>query len=235
MIRDLVAHLAVAEMERLFAPSISRDEADASLADLNARLSPMPDDEQRAEANASAPECDPEAEARLLTHYLRLSVDDLEEITPPVHEWLLERLSQSSDLRRLDDHAVQNLRNVYFLFPETTVRHAVVGVMLRTDREGSLWRELAHGSLAVASIWQAINQRREIPDEDRIEELRLLADVVMDYIDVFPEQVARSLAAFCQENRHPTLFAHLRLWADRFGPEHGSWLRDAVSRGDERS
>ena len=101
------------------------------MARLNSRLSPrLPQGEIGAEREWLR-DSDQELEARLLNQYLQLGVDDLQQVSPRVHEWLLDRMSQGRTTLNADD--LGTLTALYFLFPESTVRHSVVGLMVQAD------------------------------------------------------------------------------------------------------
>ena len=150
MIDDLFTDLAVDAVDRLLSPETPRDEADFGLARLDSRLSPPlrhegPEREWRRDL-------DPELEARLLNQYLELGVDDLLQVSPRVHEWLLDRVAHARVTLSAGDLAT--LTALYFLFPGSTVRHSVVGLMVQADSHRELAEERRQGT-SLAGIFCA--------------------------------------------------------------------------------
>lgn len=229
MIDDLFTELAVGAVDRLLSPETPREEADFGLARLSARLSPpMRREEVKSELESVAG-FDPELEARLLSQYLELSVDDLQQISPRVHEWLLDRLSHAPATLNADSSAT--LRALYFLYPDSTVRHAVVGLLVQADGQWeSAGQTLRRPPLAM--IWDAIDEDAGMSSEDRVDQIRLLAELLLDYVDLLPETTERALAALHQRHREETLTAHLLEWSSRLGGESGARIRRAIERSD---
>ncbi len=231
MIDDLFTELAVDAVDRLLSPETSRDEADFGLARLNSRLSPPARRGETGPEREWPRDSDPELEARLLNQYLQLGVDDLQQVSPRVHEWLLDRLSHARPALNADDLAT--LTALYFLFPESTVRHSVVGLMVQSDSHREPTNERRQDT-ALAPIWDGIDQDEGLAFEDRVDQLRLLAELLLDYVDVFPHATERSLTALHQGHRYEALTTHLVDWSGRLGGESGARIRRAIEGLDRR-
>ena len=201
MIDDLFSDLAANAAERLLSPETPRDESDLGLARLNARLSR-------------------ESESVLFASYFQLGPDDLQQLSPRVHEWLLERVSVSGSRAN-----PETLRQLYFLFPETTVRHAVAGVIidgLRPERTDESSKS------AAAAILEDIANDRGLSDADRGEQLRLLADHFLDFADAFPAETAAALWRMYSGRTQESLASHLDDWATRIGGEFEARFRKGL-------
>ena len=229
MIDDLFTELAVDAVDRLLSPETSRDEADFGLARLNSRLSPRVRVEEIGREREWLRDSDPELAARLLNQYLQLGVDDLQQVSPRVHEWLLDRVAQGRATLSADD--LGTLTALYFLFPESTVRHSVVGLMVQAD---SHWERASvrRQDAALAPIWDGIDQDEGLAFEDRVNQLRLLADLLLDYVDIFPRATERNLTALHEGHRYEALTAHLVDWSERLGGESGATVRRAIEDSD---
>jgi hypothetical protein len=165
----------------------------------------------------------------LLSHYFQLSVDDLQQVSPRVHEWLLDRVSHAR--AALNVGALATLTVLYFLFPESTVRHSVVGLMVQAD---SL-REPANEDrwdTPLMAILDSINGDGALALEDQVDQLLLLAELLMDYVDVFPESTERCLSALHRSHRDETLTTHFTNWAQRLGGESGVRVLRAIEKSD---
>lgn len=229
MIDDLFTELAIGAVDRLLSPDTPRDEADFGLARLNARLStPARREEPRPELERPR-DFEPDLESRLLNEYLRLGADDLQQVSPRVHEWLLDRLAHARATLNADELAT--LTKLYFLFPDSTVRHSVVGLLVQADsnRESATQRPQ---DTPLAGIWDAIDQDTGLSSEDRVDQLQLLAESLLDYVDLFPEATERGLAALHKSHRDETLTTHLREWSGRLGGESGARVRRAIEEWD---
>ena len=216
MIEDLLTEVVVGALERSASEDTRREDADWHLARLDARLLGVEDDEQTADVR------------RLYKHYLNgISIDDLELIQPVVHEWLVEHLSRQPELASQNGMVAGNLTALYLLFPETTLRHAVIGLLLQLDQgqhdrvplAAQLYRNVSGGSDTDDNLEQARRQSFEF------------ADIVLDYVDLFPDAVGRVLA----ESQPPQtvrrlLREHILEWADRFGGDVSGLLKRAVDR-----
>lgn len=206
MIDDLFTDLTVNAVEHLLSIEVPRDEADFGLAQLNARLS-VPIRPETKGGFAS--------EAHFVHGYLELAVDDLQQISPRVHEWVLERFSVAFVQ---GEHGLEALRVLYFLFPESTLRSAVVGLLVEADHpERPQW---AVGKPPIALISEAIDEDTALSGTDRINQSRTLVDLLLDYVDTFPDATGRALATVYQSShRDESLERHLVVWAERFGGE----------------
>ena len=231
MIDDLFAELAIDAIDRLLSPETSRDEGDFGLARLNSRLSPRHRREEIEPERESLRDSDPELEARLLNQYLQLGVDDLQQVSPRVHEWLLDRVAQRRATLSAGD--LRTLTTLYFLFPESTVRHSVVGLMVEADSQRELANERRQGT-SLAAIWDAIDHDAGLSSEEQVNQLRLLAEMVLDYVDLFPAAIERGLAALCEGHRYDALTTGLVDWSARLGGESGALIRRAIE-GTDRS
>jgi hypothetical protein len=231
MIDDLFTELAVDAVDRLLSPETPRDEADFGLARLNSRLSPPAERGETRSERESPRDFDPELEVRLLSQYLRLGVDDLQQVSPRVHEWLLDRLSHSRQALNADN--VATLTTLYFLFPESTVRHSLVGLMVQSDSHRELTNERRQNT-AIAGIWDAIDRDEGLSDEDRVDQLQLLAEWLLDYIDLLPAATERAIGALHQGHRDGALTAHLMSWSRRLDGESGARVRRAIAGSDRR-
>lgn len=231
MIDDLFTELAVGAVDRLLSPETPRDEADFGLARLNARLSaPVRREEFRSDREWSGG-FEPELEPRLLYQYLQLGVDDLQQVSPRVHEWLLDRLSHAR--ATLNGGNLPTLTTLYFLFPESTVRHSVVGLLVQADDQ----REVAdqhHQRPPVATIWDAIDQDTGLSSKDQFDQLWLVAEFLLDYLDLLPEATERALAALQEGHRDEALTTRLMDWSRRLGGESGARMRRAIGRSDRQ-
>jgi hypothetical protein len=229
MIDDLFTELAVDALDRLLSPETPRDEADFGLARLNSRLSPRLHREEVEPEREWRGDSDPELEVRLLSHYLQLGVDDLQQVSPRVHEWLLDRLAQRRASLSAGD--LGTLTALYFLFPESTVRHSVVGLIVQADsrREAANVRQR---DTSLEAIWDAIDHDEGLSSEHRIEQLQLLAELVLDYVDLFPGATERGLVALHRTHRDETLTAHLLDWAGRVGGSSGERIQRTIEESD---
>ncbi len=229
MIDDLFTELTVSAVDRLLSPETPRDEADFGLARVNARLSlPVRREEIRSQAEEFAG-FDPELEPRLLNHYLQLGVDDLQQVSPRVHEWLLDRLSQARTTLNAGNSVA--LTVLYFLFPESTVRHSVVGLLVQADGQWERAEQTRQGP-PLAAIWEAIDGDAGLSSDDRVDQLRALAESLLDYVDLFPAATERALAALHQSHREERLTATLLDWSGRLGGESGARIRRAIEGSD---
>lgn len=229
MIDDLFTELAVDAVDRLLSPEMPRDEADFGLARLNSRLSPWLRGDEIGSERARHRDSDPELEARLLNQYLQLGVDDLEQVSPRVHEWLLERVARGRTALSASD--LRTLTALYFLFPESTVRHSVVGLMVQADSRGEA-ATVSQQDTSLAAIWGAIDHDEGLSSEDRVEQLQLLAELILDFVDVFPSATERGLVALHRTHRDETLTAHLLEWARRVGGESGASIQRTIEESD---
>lgn len=173
----------------------------------------------------------PELEARLLNHYFQLTVDDLQQISPRVHEWLLDRVSNAFATSSAGTSAT--LMRLYFLFPESTVRHAVVGLLVQADGESET-SDRASPRPPIAIISEAIDEDEGLSPEGRADQIRLLVDFLLDYLDLFPEATERALTALHQGHRDEKITAHLLAWSIRLGGELESRIRRAFEHPDRR-
>jgi hypothetical protein len=225
MIDDLFVELAIGSVNRLLAPETPREDADFGLARLNASLSPL----SRMEGKELEPEMlaafGPELESRILSSYFELSADDLEQISPRVHEWVLDRASQSAS--GTTTNIGETLRKLYFLFPESTIRHSVVGLFIQIDHQQQ-GQDLSRRNSPISVILEGINEDKAISPEDRNDQIRILSDFVLDYMDLFPGEVDRALALFRESDSQGTLKQHLLLWSDQLGGERRFRIRRAV-------
>ena len=225
MIDDLFADLALDAVDRLLSPETPRDEADFGLASVNSRLSLLAHLEDSKPPREWRRAFDAELEARLLSQYLELGVDDLQQVSPRVHEWLLDRLSHARTSWNADELAT--LTKLYFLFPQSTVRHSVVGLLVQADSNRELANDLRQAP-PLAAIWDAIDQDEGLSRDDQVDQLRTLADLLLDYIDMFPAATERGLAALCQRHQYEALATHLVDWSTRLGGESGARVRRAA-------
>jgi hypothetical protein len=229
MIDDLFTELAVDAVNRLMSPATSRDEADFGLARLNSRLSAPLRQEEGGQEREWLRDSDAELETRLLNQYLQLGVDDLQQMSPRVHEWLLDRLAQRR--ASLSGGDLGTLTALYFLFPESTVRHSVVGLMVQADsrREAANMRQR---DTSLEAIWDGIDHDEGLSPEHRIEQLQLLAELVLDYVDLFPAATERGLVALHLSHRDEALTVHLLEWARRVGGESGRRIQRTIEESD---
>jgi hypothetical protein len=212
MIDDLFTDLTIGAVDRLLSPDTPRDEADFGLANLNARLSQPPAEDRHVERERAID--GPAIERHLLIQYLQLDVDDLEQIPARVHEWVLDRLSSVPDLY---EGASRTLRALYFLFPDTTVRSAAVGLLIQSG-----------GVIAIA---EAILQDGGLSPDDRSYQMQVLMDLALDYLDSLPDATARALEIlFDRMPRDDRLTRHVLNWSERLGGERGARLRRALER-----
>lgn len=212
MIDDLFTDLTIGAVDRLLSPDTPRDQGDFGLANLNARLSPPSAEDRHVEHER--PIDGPAIERHLLIQYLQLDADDLQQIPARVHEWVLDRLSSASDL---NEDASRTLRALYLLFPDTTVRHAAVGLLIQ-----------AGGLIAIA---EAILQDGGLSPDDRSYQMQVLMDLALDYLDALPDSTARALETlFDRMPRDERLTQHLLNWSERLGGERGARLRRTLGR-----
>ena len=222
MIDDFFTELVLGAVERSTSVDTGREDADWHLARLDARLlgaDRREDDRQNTDVR------------RLYRHYLdEISVNDLELIQPVVHEWFVERLSRVPELASRNGRVAEKLTALYLLFPETTLRHAVVGLLLQVDQgqdgrvplAAQLYRDISGSSDAEENVEQVRRQSFEF------------ADIVLDHVDLFPDAVERALTA----SRPPRttvrrlLAEHILEWSERFGGDVGRLLERAVGSWD---
>lgn len=227
MIDDLFAELAIDAVERLLSSDAPREEADYGLARVNSRLS-RPTDSETTKSEPRGESFDPELEVRLLRQYLALSVDELADIPPRVHEWMLERMSHAS--RDFNSNSARMLTTLYFLFPESTVRHSVIGLFIQGERLGeSSGRARDQGSF-VTVVADAIDEDSGLGAGDRNNQIRVLGDLLVDFVDVFPDETTRALGALVARRRDQPLTEHLLSWSGKLGGDVGSRMRRAVEQ-----
>ena len=221
MIEDLFTEVVLGAVGRSASLDTSREDADWHLARLDARLLSA-DRRENDRQNTDV--------RRLYGHYLHeISVDDLELIQPVVHEWFVEQLSRVPELVSREGMVARNLTVLYFLFPETTLRHAVIGLLLQVDQGQD------GGVPLTAQLYRDIGGSSDA--EDNGEQVRRqfleFADIVLDHVDLFPDAVERVLTA----SRPPRavrglLREHILEWSERFGGDVGRLLERAVDSWD---
>ena len=216
MIDDLFAELTVEAVDRMLAENVA-GQSDHSLARVAARLTPAADRE--------ASQFDPELASRLQSAYFGLGVDDLAELSAAVHEWVLEHMAAT--VREWTPEMLGTVVTLYFLYPESTLRSAVVGLLLQVDRQQRA-REQSRDEPPVTGIVRSIAEDDGLDNASRSRSLLELSDFVIDYVDVFPAEAARSLADVVRAGRDDQLRAHVLLWAERLGGEAGQLILRAI-------
>lgn len=228
MIEDLFTEGVIGAVERSVSADAGREDADWYLARLAARLFGV-DEREHDRPGGDV--------RRLYRHYLNeISVDDLELIRPVVHEWFVEQLSREPELALQDGMVTTNLTVLYFLFPDTTLRHAVVGLLLQVDQgrndQTSLTAQLYRD---IIESWRA---------EDNVEQVNRQSfgwvhilfgwvHILLDYVDLFPDTVERALIASKPPDPVRELLGeHVREWSRRFGGDAGRLLERAVGSWD---
>lgn len=221
MIDDLFAELTLEAVDRMIAENAT-GQSDHALARVAARLTPPTERETS--------QFDPELAFRLESAYFRLGVDDLVELSSGVHEWVLEHMAAT--IREWTPEMLDTIATLYFLYPESTLRSAAVGLLLQVEHQPR-GRELSREEPLTASIARSIADDDGIDSASRSRALLELGEFLIDYVDVFPAEAARSLAAVVSASPDDRLSAYFLLWADRLGGDAGELVRRA-SEGPER-
>ena len=214
MIHDLFAELTLEAVDRMIAENTT-GQSDHALARVAARLTP----------DRESGLFDPQLMFRLRSAYFDLRVDDLAELSAAVHEWVLEHTAAT--VREWTPEMLGTVVTLYFLYPESTLRSVVVGLLLQVERQSEM-RERPRGESRTASIVQSITGDAGIDDASRSRALIELSDFFIDYVDVFPAEAARSLADVVRAGRDDQLRAHVLLWAERLGGEAGQLILRAI-------
>jgi len=87
------------------------------------------------------------------------------------------------------------------------------------------------GASLVTTISQIIDADEGLSTESRAEQIRLLVDFLLDYLDAFPDGTERALTALHQAHRSETL-TYLSAWSNRLGAEPGARIRRALEPSD---
>jgi hypothetical protein len=228
MIEDLFTELAFRTVDQLLSPATPREDADFGIANINAHLSrPALQKDQGESGPTLSATYQPELEATLLNNYFQLDVDDLEQISPRVHEWMLERVSREFAAEHRESSG--QLQKLYFLFPGDTIRHSVVGLLIQVDEE-SEWQRQPLQKPAISVLSEAIGQDEGIRPEDRVDQLRVLIDFLLDYVDLFPDATGRALTEIYSTNPDETLRTHLTEWSNLLGGTRSTLIRNALDR-----
>jgi hypothetical protein len=211
MIEDLSSELLFRFLGELMSPQTSAVDSDFDIAMINARLSPPQRSKEYHETEETlAFPYQPELESKLRSVYFRLGPDDLEQIPLYVHEWMLERVPHG--FIHEDVEAVEQLRTLFFLFPETAIRHSVVGLLVESDQNQRETRR-PHGS-PIGVLSGAIEEDKGLEPADRTEQILLVVDLLLDHIDLYPEAVERALSEVYRAHRGDNLRSHLVVWSE---------------------
>ena len=213
MIDDLFAELTLQAIDRMIAENAT-GQSDHALARVAARLTP----------DRESGLFDPQLMLRLQSAYFSLGVDDLAELSSAVHEWVLEHVAAA--VGGWTPQMLATVVTLYFLYPESTLRSAVVGLLLQVEHQSET-RERRDEPRTV-SIVESIARDDGIDSASRTGALRELGDLALDYVDVFPAEAARSLAAVVSAAPDEQLRTHFLDWADRLGGEAGELVRRAI-------
>ena len=214
MIHDLFAELTLEAVDRMIAENTT-GQSDHALARVAARLTP----------DRESGLFDPQLMFRLRSAYFDLRVDDLAELSSAVHEWVIEQIAAS--VAEWTPEMLGTVVTLYFLYPESTLRSAAVGLLLQVDRQQRA-REQSRDEPPVTGIVRSIAEDDGLDNASRSRSLLELSDFVIDYVDVFPAEAARSLAGVVRAGRDDQLHAHVLLWADRLGGEAGHLILRAI-------
>ncbi len=155
-------------------------------------------------------------ESGLIRSYLDLSIEEIEPISPEVHEWFLDRLTLRPmvDFRQEPDETVRQVGRLFFLSNRSTQQYLVVSALLALDERV----ETPEGS-SVAFIWNHIWDDGGLTDAEKQGAISVLAEILLDQ------------HYFCRPSRYPIrAIAQLLRSEQRFQRNHSGESRTAYAR-----
>jgi hypothetical protein len=116
-------------------------------------------------------------EADLLRAYLDLSVEELDALSPDVHEWFLERLAlrPPAQLERDPRSVARQAGRLFFLSGRSTQRYLAISALLALDE----WTEARERS-SVAFVWDGVWNDEGLTDAEKDDAIAAVAEMLLD-------------------------------------------------------
>jgi hypothetical protein len=224
---DLISFLTTHFLEETIGGRTAPPESDARLQQLEFLLSR---EGSRTESSPSREEGD------LIRAYLDLSVEDLDSLSPEVHEWFLERLTlrPPNQYQREPQYIAQQIGRLFFLSNRSTERYLVIAALLALDE-----RVEEQEQSSVAFIWDHTWNDDGLSDAAKENVIATVTDILLDqhYFCRRSRYPLRALAQLLQSeqrrDRHiesrpvyTRIAARAHLLGERLGSELASILRE---------
>lgn len=225
---DLISFLTTHFLEETIGGRTAPPEADARLQQLEFLLSR---EGSRTESSPSREEGD------LVRAYLDLSVEDLDSLSPEVHEWFLERLTlrPPTQYQREPQYITQQIGRIFFLSDRSTERYLVIAALLALDE-----RVEEQEQSSVAFVWDHTWNDDGLSDAAKENTIAIITDILLDqhYFcrrSRYPlRALAQLLRSESRRDRHietravyTRIAARAHLLGDRLGGELAIILREA--------
>lgn len=176
---DLISFLTAHFLEETIGGGTPPSESDTRLQQLESLLA--------LEGTHTELESSPE-ENRLLRAYLNLSIEELESLSPEVHEWFIERLALRVpvQMQREPREVVRQIGRLFFLSERGTQQYLVVGALLAVDE-----RTESQEESSVAFIWDHIWRDEGLTGIEKEGSISTVAEILLDQ------------HYFCRRSRYP--------------------------------